>query len=56
MNDQLRHYAAKLDWELDPSDLHEALAAGGHIVVVDARAPQAYARGHIPGAVNIPHR
>lgn len=53
---QRRHYAAKLDWEIDPSDLHEALEKGERIVVVDARRPDAYARGHIPGAVNIPHR
>jgi rhodanese-related sulfurtransferase len=56
MSDQLRHYAAKLEWEIDPSDLQGALEAGGRIVVVDARTPRAYARGHIPGAVNIPHR
>lgn len=56
MNEQMRHYQAKLDWEIDPSDLHEALAEGGHVIVVDARKPEAYARGHIPGAVNIPHR
>jgi len=56
MTDQLRHYAAKLDWEIDPSDLQAALKAGERVVVVDARTPQAYARAHIPGAVNIPHR
>jgi rhodanese-related sulfurtransferase len=56
MNEQMRHYQAKLEWEIDPSDLHEALGEGGHVIVVDARRPQAYARGHIPGAVNIPHR
>ena len=28
----------------------------GCIVVVDARSRQAYAREHIPGAINIPHR
>jgi rhodanese-related sulfurtransferase len=56
VEDQLRHYAAKLEWEIDPSDLAAALKAGGNVVVVDARTPQAYARGHIPGSVNVPHR
>jgi rhodanese-related sulfurtransferase len=56
MKDQLRHYEAKLKWEIDPSDLHAALKAGEKITVVDARTPEAYARGHIPGAVNFPHR
>ena len=26
------------------------------IVIVDARAPRAYEREHIPGAINLPHR
>jgi rhodanese-related sulfurtransferase len=56
MNEQLRYHAAKLNWEIDPSDLHAALEAGENVVVVDARTPQAYARAHIPGARNIPHR
>ncbi len=56
MDAQLAHYAAKLEWETDPSDLQAELEKGAAVVVVDARTPQAYARGHIPGAVNLPHR
>lgn len=56
MNEQMEHYQAKLEWEIDPSDLHAILKEGGRVTVVDARTPQVYARGHIPGAVNIPHR
>jgi len=55
MNDQERHYQAKLAYEIDPSDLAAALARGETIIVVDTRTPDSYARQHIPGAVNIPH-
>jgi rhodanese-related sulfurtransferase len=53
---QKAHYQAKLAFEIDPSDLKAALDAGEAIVVVDARTKEAFERGHIPGAVNIPHR
>ena len=56
MDDQVKHYEDKLEFEIDASDLEAALQAGEPIIVVDARSPDAYARGHIPGAVNIPHR
>jgi len=50
------HYQNKLSFEMDPSDLFEALNAGEPIVVIDARKPFAYEYEHIPGAVNLPHR
>src|SRR5437016_6680221 len=56
MNDQLQHYKAKLAYEIDPSDLNEALGRGDEILVVDTRTQAAYGRSHIPGAINIPHR
>ena len=56
MDEQLRHYAEKLAYEIDSWDLREALEAGGNVVVVDARSPGAHARERIPGAINIPHR
>ena len=41
----------------DPADLHEDLVAGlDHVVVIDARKPDAYRHAHIPGAINFPHR
>jgi 3-mercaptopyruvate sulfurtransferase SseA len=38
-----------------PMPLAEALDLrdGGRAVLIDVRSPQAYARGHIPGALNI---
>lgn len=56
MDDQLRHYKAKLEYEIDPWDLNEALGRGDKILLVDTRSPAAYRRSHIPGAMNIPHR
>ena len=56
MNDQARYYEAKLQYEIDPFDLKEALERGDKIHLVDTRSPEAYEQSHIPGAVNIPHR
>ena len=56
MDAQLAHYANKLDYEIDSWDLKVALEAGGDLVVIDARAPEAFAREHIPGAISLPHR
>lgn len=52
-----RHFAARLAVETDPSDVHHDLKHGaGSFVLVDARSPEAYGNGHIPGAVSLPHR
>jgi rhodanese-related sulfurtransferase len=56
MDEQLHYYKAKLQYEIDPFDLNEALGRGDKILLVDTRSPEAYGRSHIPGAVNIPHR
>ncbi|QUS36353.1 rhodanese-like domain-containing protein [Falsirhodobacter algicola] len=55
--DQLRYYQAKLAYEMDSADLFQALDAGqGRIVVVDGRAPAAFAHEHVPGAINLWHK
>lgn len=56
MNDQIKHYADKLAYEIDSWDLKVALENGEPVIVVDTRSPQAYAVEHIPGAVSLPHR
>ncbi len=56
MDHQLQHYSDKLAYEIDSWDLKVALEAKENIVVIDARSPDAFAREHIPGALNIPHR
>ncbi len=56
MSDQLEHYRRKLAYEIDSWDLKVAREAGEAITVVDARSRQAFAREHIRGAINVPHR
>lgn len=51
------HFRDRLAFEADCADVAADLAAFEHgIVLVDCRSPRLYAAGHIPGAVNIPHR
>ncbi|WP_027366402.1 rhodanese-like domain-containing protein [Desulfocurvibacter africanus] len=55
--DAARHFLARLSVETDPSDVHHDLQQGVEtFVVVDVRAPEAFAKGHVPGAVSLPHR
>ena len=54
MENQIKHYSDKLEYETDAWDLKAALDKGEKIIVVDARSPQSYQEEHIPGAVNIP--
>jgi rhodanese-related sulfurtransferase len=56
MNAQVKHYENKLAYELDPSDLYEAMNNGEKIIPVDARRPEGFKKEHIPGSINIPHR
>jgi rhodanese-related sulfurtransferase len=56
MDEQLKHYADKLAYEIDAWDLRTAVNAGERVVIIDARSAEAYARAHIPGAISLPHR
>ncbi|WP_194720632.1 rhodanese-like domain-containing protein [Noviherbaspirillum malthae] len=56
MQAQLQHYLDKLAYEIDSWDLSVALRANERLIVIDTRAPELYAREHIPGAINLPHR
>jgi len=52
-----KHFLSKLSFETDPSDVyHDITDKISGIIVIDARTPETYARGHVPGAVNMPHR
>ncbi|HSK95098.1 MAG TPA: rhodanese-like domain-containing protein [Euzebyales bacterium] len=54
--DALAHFARLLTLETDCWDVHHDLAAGiAGFVLLDVRGPAAYAGGHVPGAVNLPH-
>lgn len=56
MNEQIKHYQQKLDFEWDSADLFEQMERGGNLVVIDTRKEFAYEKEHIPGAMNLPHR
>jgi rhodanese-related sulfurtransferase len=51
----LAHFAAGLSFETDCWDVHASLAAGADFVLLDVRSPALYAKGHVPGALNLPH-
>ncbi|MDL4816751.1 rhodanese-like domain-containing protein [Actinomadura opuntiae] len=50
-----RHFAARLAFETDVSDVAADLAAAAPgIVVVDTRSTESWAQGHVDGAVHLP--
>ncbi len=51
----LQHFSSAFGFETDCWDVHDALARDPDFVLVDVRSPELYARGHLPGAINIPH-
>jgi len=51
------HFAALFAFETDCWDTHAALASGEPgFVLLDVRGPELFARGHVPGAISLPHR
>ncbi|WP_144148610.1 rhodanese-like domain-containing protein [Paraburkholderia sp. BCC1884] len=54
----LARYRESLAFETDCSDVHAAFAGppgAVDFVLLDVRGPALFARGHVPGAVNLPH-
>jgi rhodanese-related sulfurtransferase len=51
-------FAAELAFEADPDDVHRDMQAGNTsgYVLVETRAPEAFAQARIPGAINLPYR
>jgi len=50
------HFAARLGFETDCWDVHDALSNGQpDFVLLDVRSPALFAADHVPGAVNLPH-
>ena len=48
------HFAAAFAFETDCWDVHDALAKVADFVLLDVRSPALYAKGHVPGAINLP--
>ncbi|NPD17145.1 rhodanese-like domain-containing protein [Xinfangfangia sp. D13-10-4-6] len=49
------HFAAEFSFETDCWDTHDALSKGADFVLLDVRSPAMFAKGHVPGATNLPH-
>jgi len=49
------HFEAKLAFTTGPVELNRMVQSHeNNINIVDVRAPEDYAKGHIPGAINLP--
>jgi rhodanese-related sulfurtransferase len=52
-----QHFTHRLSVETDADDVAQAIREGTReFVLVDARSAEAYAAGHLPGAINLHHR
>jgi rhodanese-related sulfurtransferase len=50
-----QHFAAEFSFETDCWDVHDAMSKGPDFVLLDVRSHDLYARGHVPGAISLPH-
>ena len=53
MTSAAEHFAAKLAYETDASDLHAARKSGERIAVVDVRSDEAWAQGRVVDAIHM---
>lgn len=54
--DAAAHFAAEFTFETDCWDVHDSLRQGtADFVLLDVRSAELYARGHVPGAIHLPH-
>jgi rhodanese-related sulfurtransferase len=51
----LQYFQDKINFTTGPVELARALKEGADIVVVDVREAEDYRKGHVPGAVSLPH-
>lgn len=50
------HFADSFRFETDCWDVHDALSRPEpDFVLLDVRGPEMFAKGHVPGAINLPH-
>jgi len=48
-------FADKMAFTTGPVELSRALKNGDNIAVIDVREEEDYRKGHVPGAINLPH-
>ena len=50
----IAHFSATFQFETDCWDVNDAIASGDPgFVIFDVRSPELYAKGHLPGAINL---
>jgi rhodanese-related sulfurtransferase len=55
-DDALAHFQRQFTYETDCWDTHEALQRPDPgFVLLDVRSAEAFAAGHVPGAIHLPH-
>lgn len=55
--DALDHFQKRLTFESDCWDVHHAIENNNmDFVLLDVRSPELFNNGHIPKAINLPHR
>jgi rhodanese-related sulfurtransferase len=47
-------FEERLDFTRGPAELHSMMKHGDKMNIIDVRRPEDFAKGHIPGAVNLP--
>jgi rhodanese-related sulfurtransferase len=52
----LAHFESLFEFETDCYDVHEAMSSGNaDFVLLDVRSHAHYEKGHVPGAISLPH-
>jgi rhodanese-related sulfurtransferase len=52
----IQHFGSQFTFETDCWDTREAMrSANPGFVLLDVRAPALFEKGHVPGAINLPH-
>jgi 3-mercaptopyruvate sulfurtransferase SseA len=50
------HFESQFAFETDCWDTHDAMNSGAPgFILLDVRSPALFGKGHVPGAVNLPH-
>ena len=56
-SDALAHFERLFRFETDSWDVHDALSSGQPVFVpLDVRSPEHFRKGHVSGALSLPHR
>lgn len=50
----VRFFQSRLDFTTGPAELDRMIQRNEPVTIVDVRTPEAYRKGHIPGAINLP--